>query len=69
MLAVLFIVIVVPLWLVLHYTTRWRQARTLSPEKERVLTDLWHNAKRMEARIATLETILDTESPGWRERL
>ncbi len=67
-LAILFVVVVVPLWLVLHYSTRWRQARTLSPERERMLAGLWQTARRLEGRIATLETILDAEAPGWRDR-
>lgn len=65
---VIFVSIVAPLWLVLHYVTRWRATRTLSSEDEKMLVDLWHSAKRMEERIATLETILDHDAPGWRGR-
>lgn len=64
----LFVLIVLPLWLVLHYLTRWRSARGLSAEDERMLVELWQSAKKMESRIATLETILDAEAPGWRGR-
>ena len=64
--AVLFLTIVAPIWLVLHYVTRWRSTRTLSREDERMLVDLWESAKRMELRIATLEKILDAEAPQWR---
>lgn len=67
-LGLIFVVFVVPLWLVLHYGTRWRHARTLSPENERMLADLWQSTRRMEQRIVTLETILDAEAPGWRGR-
>ncbi|MGK9167891.1 envelope stress response membrane protein PspB [Inquilinus limosus] len=63
---IVFLVIVAPIWLVLHYVTRWRSARTLSREDERMLVDLWESAKRMELRIATLEKILDAEAPQWR---
>ncbi|WP_225773594.1 envelope stress response membrane protein PspB [Inquilinus sp. Marseille-Q2685] len=63
---ILFLVIVAPIWLVLHYVTRWRSTRTLSREDERMLVDLWESAKRMELRIQTLEKILDAEAPQWR---
>jgi phage shock protein B len=63
---IIFLVIVAPIWLVLHYVTRWRSSRTLSREDERMLVDLWESAKRMEHRIVTLEKILDAEAPQWR---
>jgi phage shock protein B len=66
--AMLFVVVVMPLWLLLHYVTRWRTTRGLSTEDERMLADLWKNARRLEERVATLETILDAEAPGWRTR-
>ena len=66
--AMLFVVVVLPLWLLLHYVTRWRTTRGLSTEDERMLADLWKNARRLEERVATLETILDAEAPGWRTR-
>ena len=65
---ILFLVIVAPLWLLLHYINRWRSTKTLSTDDERMLADLWQSAKRMEGRIETLETILDAEAPGWRGR-
>jgi phage shock protein B len=30
--------------------------------------ELWETARRMEQRIGYLETVLDTEVPGWRNR-
>lgn len=65
---VLFLTIVLPLWLILHYITKWRSARGLSAEDERMLADLWQSAKRMEERVVTLEAILDTEAPHWRKK-
>lgn len=67
-LAVLFMVVVAPLWIIFHYATQWRKSKTLSAEDERMLADLWESANRMEARIASLEKILDHEAPGWRSR-
>lgn len=59
---------VLPLWLLLHYVTRWRESRRLSRHDEQALAELWTSARKMEERIATLETILDAEAPGWRRR-
>lgn len=67
-LGILFLVVVAPIWIVAHYATRWRTARMLSREHERALADLWETARRMEARTANLERILDAEAPGWRGR-
>ncbi len=66
--AVLFLVVVAPIWIVAHYATRWRTARMMSREQERVLADLWELAQRMEHRVESLESILDGEAPGWRGR-
>ena len=63
-----FVALVLPLWLILHYASRWRQTRGLSAEDERMLQDLWENAERMAERINTLEEILDRDTPEWRRR-
>lgn len=63
-----FVAVVLPLWLLLHYLSRWRQHRGLSGEDERMLQDLWESAERMEERINTLEEILDRDTPEWRGR-
>ncbi len=64
----LFCIFVAPLWLILHYTTKRRQAQGLTREDEKMLSDLWHMANKMESRVQTLETILDSQSPGWRNK-
>jgi phage shock protein B len=65
---ILFMVIVAPLALILHYMTRWREAKGLSREDSRLLEELWQDTQRMESRINTLESILDDEVPQWRKR-
>lgn len=67
-LGILFMTVVLPLFLVLHYVTKWRTAKGLSNEDEKMLEDLWENAQRMESRINALETILDDEVEDWRKR-
>ena len=61
---ILFLTIVAPIWIIAHYVTRWRLAKTLSPEDEKQFGDLWQVAERMEERIHNIERILDREMPG-----
>ena len=67
-LAALLIVVVLPIWIIAHYGTRWRTNRVISSGDEKLLADLWDTAGKMEARIDTLERILDDEAPDWRTR-
>ena len=64
----IFCIFVAPLWLIMHYTTKRRQAQSLTREDEKMLADLWQLANKMENRVTSLETILDTRSPGWRDK-
>lgn len=66
-LGAIFVTIVAPIWIVAHYLTRWRTARSLSREDERALAELWESAQRLEARIINLEKVLDADAPGWRK--
>lgn len=65
---VIFCIFVAPLWLILHYSTRRRQAQTLTREDEKMLAELWQLANRMEGRVKSLETILDERVPNWRDK-
>lgn len=65
---ILIVVVVLPLWLILHHVTKWKTSKGLSTEDERMLEELWESAQRMESRINALETILDNEVADWRKR-
>ena len=65
---ILFLVLVAPIWIIAHYLTSWRTAKTLSSEDETLLAELWANANKTEQRIRNLERILDAEVAEWRER-
>ena len=67
-LAAMFIVVVLPIWIIAHYGTRWRTNRVITSGDEKLLADLWDMAAKMEERIQTLERILDEEAPDWRTR-
>ena len=65
---IVFLVVVLPIWIIAHYVTRWRTAKTLSSGEEQLLTELWESAEKMDGRIRNLERILDAEAPDWRTR-
>lgn len=65
---ILFITVCLPLWIIFHYVTKWKTSKGLTAEDEKMLSEVWESANRMEERIVTLERILDIESPGWRKR-
>ena len=66
---ILFMTIVLPLFLVLHYVTKWRESKGLSNADATMLEDVWQSAQRMESRINALETILDEHVEGWRKKV
>jgi phage shock protein B len=65
---ILLLTVCAPLWIIFHYITKMKTAKGLTPEDEKMLTDIWESTKKMEDRIVTLERILDIESPSWRQR-
>jgi phage shock protein B len=66
---IVLLVVVLPIWIIAHYATRWRTSNVITSADEHLLSELWETARKMEDRIRNLERILDEESPQWRERL
>ncbi len=65
---IIFMLIVAPIWLVLHYRSKRQVSQGLTEEEFTQLNDLIAKADKMAARIETLEAILDAESPEWRAK-
>ena len=65
---VIFLGMVLPLWLVLHYISRWRSSKGLSAEDRQTLEAALGEVERLKGRLETLETILDAEQPDWHTR-
>ncbi len=63
---IILLAVVAPVWILAHYVTKWRSAKTISGEDEKLLQELWESAERMEGRIGTLERILKSDDPDWR---
>ena len=57
-----FVAVILPMWMFLHYGSRWRASRGLAAQDEKLLTDLWDAARRMEERLDNLERALGPES-------
>lgn len=65
---ILLITVCLPLWIIFHYVTKWKTSKGLSAEDEKMLSEIWESANKMEERIVTLERIMDIETPNWRSR-
>ncbi len=65
---ILLITVCLPLWIIFHYITKMKMSKGLSPEDEKMLSEVWESANKMQERINTLERILDIEAPDWRRR-
>ena len=69
---IIFLVIIVPLWITFHYVTVWMRMRAGSTGRgaagSEEIERMQALAERLEQRIESLETILDTDVPDWRKR-
>lgn len=55
-------------WLIFHYITKWKQAKTLTASDENLLDDLHDAARRLDDRLCTIERIMTAENPNWRQQ-
>ncbi|NKF51759.1 envelope stress response membrane protein PspB [Shewanella sp. WXL01] len=65
---IIFLVVVAPIWLILHYRSKRQVSQGLTEEEFAQLNELIDQADKMGQRIETLEAILDSESPEWRAK-
>lgn len=66
---IFFLVFVAPLWVILHYRHRNKAVQGLRTEDQDKIEQLRRLAEKMEERVITLENILDSEQPDWRNKL
>lgn len=67
-LAVIFMVIVLPLWIVMNFVAKNRDRKGVNEEDQAVVSDLLTVINKLEGRIHNLERILDKEDPKWDAR-
>jgi phage shock protein B len=67
-LTIIFMVIVLPFIVIMHYSTKWKATKGLSDDEHKMLEDLWKESQAMQSRVNALETILDGQVPDWRKQ-
>ena len=53
-------------WIFLHYFTQFRRAKSISIEDENLLDDLHATARRLDARLESIERIIAADNPDWK---
>ena len=66
---IIFLVIVAPIWLILHYRSKRQVSQGLTADEYETIKELAQKAEQMADRIHTLEAILDADSPEWRNKV
>ncbi|WP_085299105.1 envelope stress response membrane protein PspB [Cognaticolwellia mytili] len=66
---IIFMIVVAPIWLILHYRSKRQISQGFSEEEYVQLSELSELADKMADRIKTLEAILDAETPEWRNKV
>lgn len=64
---ILFMVIVAPIWIVLHYRSLNRSSRSLNEDDRENVEQILVTVDRLTERIQALESILDSDHGDWRE--
>lgn len=52
-------------WVVMHYITRWKTAATLTTDDEALLEELYQLARRLDARMDTVERLVAADNPDF----
>ncbi|NND66790.1 MAG: envelope stress response membrane protein PspB [Halioglobus sp.] len=63
---ILFLTVVAPIWITMHYRSVNRSTRSLNQEDRDSVEHMLETVDRLTERIATLESILDDDHPDWR---
>jgi phage shock protein B len=66
---ILFMVIVAPMWITMHYRSVNRSSRSLNQEDRESIEQMLETADRLTDRIGALESILDADHPDWRKQV
>jgi phage shock protein B len=52
-------------WVILHYITKWKTAATITTDDEVLLEELYNLAKRLDARMDTVERLVASDEPDF----
>ncbi len=50
-------------WIILHYITKWKTAAPITTDDEALLEELYSLAKRLDARMDTVERLVASDNP------
>ena len=65
---ILFLTVVVPIWLTMHYRSVNRSSRSLKEEDRETVEHMLETVDKLSDRIQALESILDADHPDWRQQ-
>ncbi len=63
---ILFLTVVMPIWLTMHYRSVNRSSRSLNVEDREHVEHMLETVDKLTDRIQALESILDIDHPDWR---
>ena len=66
---ILFLVIVAPLWITMHYRSVSRSSRSLNQEDRESIEHMLETVDKLTDRIGALEAILDEDHSQWRQQV
>jgi phage shock protein B len=66
---ILFLLIVAPMWITMHYRSVNRSSRSLNREDKASIEHMLETVDKLSDRIGTLEAILDDDHPQWRQQV
>ena len=66
---ILFLVVVAPMWITMHYRSVNRSSRSLNSEDRESIEHMLETVDKLSERIGTLESILDVDHPDWRQQV
>lgn len=64
---ILFMVLVAPVWIVMHYRSKNREMKGFNQSEQESLDGLLATLDKLTERIQTLEEILDNKHPNWQQ--
>ena len=53
-------------WIILHYITKWKTAATITTDDETLLEELYGLAKRLDARMDTVERLVASDNSDFK---
>ena len=66
---ILFMLVVAPIWLTMHYRSVSRSSRSLSQEDRESIEQMLATVDKLTDRIGTLESILEADHPDWKHKM